>query len=313
MIIPNGDLDLLTVGEALVDFISETPAEHLREVELFRRHQGGSPTNVAVNVAKLGGTAAVVAKVGIGAFGTFIKSELRASGVDTNYLLMDHRVHTTVVFVARTSDTPDFAALRAGDAQLGPGDVPADAIRRSRVVHSSAFALSRQPERVAVQRAFALAAEHGKLTSLDPNYSPIIWPQRTEALNVIGDILTRTTFIKPSLDDCRRLFNDDVEPGLYVDRFHDMGANTVVLTMGQDGTLASDGRRKFHVPARPVRVKDVTGAGDSFWGGFLVAILDGHELERSVRFACEVAARKLATIGPLPGTIDRRDIYAAIG
>ncbi|NOY55484.1 MAG: sugar kinase [Actinobacteria bacterium] len=312
MIIANGDLDLLTVGEALVDFISETPAEHLREVELFRRHQGGSPANVAVNVAKLGGKAAVVAKVGIGAFGAFIKSELRASGVDTDYLLMDHRVHTTVVFVARTSGTPDFEALRAGDAQLGPGDVPADAIRRSRIVHSSAFALSRQPERVAVQRAFALATRHGKLTSLDPNYSPIIWPQRTEALNVIKGLLTRTTFTKPSLDDCHRLFNDDVEPGLYVDRFHDMGADTVVLTMGPDGTLASDGHRRFHVPARPVRVRDATGAGDSFWGGFLVAMLDGHDLERSVRFACEIAARKLATIGPFPGTIDRREIYAAI-
>ncbi|NIA24287.1 MAG: carbohydrate kinase [Gammaproteobacteria bacterium] len=313
MIIPNGDLDLLAVGEALVDFISEMPAKHLREVELFRRYQGGSAANVAVNVAKLGGAAAVVAKVGIGAFGTFIKSELRASGVNTDYLLMDHRVHTTVVFVARTTGTPDFEALRAGDAQLGPGDIPADAIRRSRIVYSTAFALSRQPERVAVQRAFALATEHGRLTSLDPNYSPIVWPQRNEALNVIRGLLTRTTFVKPSLDDCRRLFNDDVEPGLYVDRFHDMGASTVVLTMGADGVIASDGRRKFYVPARPVKVRDVTGAGDSFWGGFLVATLDGHDLERSVRFAGEVAARKLAAVGPLPGVIDRREIYASIG
>jgi len=312
MIIPDGDLDLLTVGEAVVDLIAETPGDHLHQVELFRRYQGGSPANVAVNFAKLGGTAAVVAKVGIGAFGTFIKSELKAAGVNTNYLLMDHRVHTTVVFVARTSGTPDFEALRAGDAQLEAGDIPAEAIRRSRVVHSSAFALSQRPERDAVQRAFTLATEQGKLTSLDPNYSPIVWPQRDEALNVIEELLAHTTFTKPSLDDCHRLFNDDVDPDVYVDRFHEMGANTVVLTMGADGALASNGVRKFHVPTRPVEVVDVTGAGDSFWGGFLVAVLDGNDLERSVRFAREVVERKLTTVGPFPGTIDRSEIYALI-
>ncbi len=309
MNIPDGDIDLLTVGEALVDFISEAPGDHLRDVEVFRRHQGGSPSNVAVNVAKLGGTAAVIAKVGIGAFGTFIKSELRAAGVNTDYLLMDHRVHTTVVFVARTSGTPDFEALRAGDVELGPGDVPAEAVGRSRMVHSGAFALSAQPERVAVQRAFSLAFEHGKLTSLDPNYSPIVWPQRDEALQVIGDLLRRTTFTKPSLDDSRRLFNDDADPDLYVDRFHDMGAENVILTMGSDGVLASDGRHRFHVPARKVEVVDVTGAGDSFWGGFLVATLDGNGLERSVRFAREVVERKLETVGPVLGTIDRNELY----
>jgi sugar/nucleoside kinase (ribokinase family) len=64
-----------------------------------------------------------------------------------------------------------------------------------------------------------------------------------------------------------------------------------------------------HVPARPIEVVDVTGAGDSFWAGFLVALLDGHPLERCALFAREIVELKLTTVGPLPSTIDRADIY----
>jgi fructokinase len=312
MLTPDGDLDVLAVGEALVDLVSETPAQHLQEVEVFRRHQGGAPTNVAVNVAKLGGSAGVIAKIGIGAVGSFIKAELAAAGVTTDYLVMDHKVHTTVVFVSQTSGTPDFEAFRAGDAQLAPADVSEGSIRRARVVHSSAFALSRQPQRGAVQRSFALAFDHGRFTSLDPNYSPTVWPRRREALTVITELMPHTTFTKPSLDDCRRLFDDDVEPDRYLDRFHEMGAGHVALTMGAGGVLASDGARRFHMPARPVQVKDATGAGDAFWAGFLVATLDGNDFERSLLFARAVVERKLGTIGPLPVSVDRQELYASL-
>jgi len=312
MLIPQGDLDVLTIGEALVDFVSENPAPSLQEAEVFRRHQGGAPTNVAVNVQKLGATSAVVAKVGIGAFGSFIKAQLLAAGVTTDYLVMDHHVHTTVVFVARTSGTPDFEAFRAGDARLRPGDIPEAAIRRARVVHSTAFALSRQPQRGAVQRAFSLATREGKLTSLDPNYSPIVWPRRREAIEVITELMADTTFTKPSIDDCHRLFDDDVDPERYVDRFHEMGAEAVVLTMGAEGMLGSFGGTRTHVPARQVEVRDATGAGDAFWAGFLVAMLDGSEFERSLLFARAVVERKLATVGPLPVSVDRQEIYASL-
>ncbi len=48
---------------------------------------------------------------------------------------------------------------------------------------------SREPCRSAVERAFQLAIEHEKIISLDPNYSPVIWPDYREAMEVIEHML----------------------------------------------------------------------------------------------------------------------------
>ncbi len=309
--IPAGDLDVLAVGEALVDFISDDDTEWLREAETFRRHLGGSPANIAMYVAKLGGRSALIAKTGIGAFGTFIKAQLRAAGVSDRFLMMDHRVHTSVVFISRTTATPEFEVLRRADYQLTPDEIDADAVASARVVHASTFALSRPPCRDAVVRAFALAKEHGKLVSLDPNYSPVVWPEYTEAREIIESVFRYADLTKPSLDDCRRLFGDDAPADHYPDRFHELGPRLVVLTMGRDGMLLSLDGQQSHVPVRPVEVKDATAAGDAFWAGFLVALLDGNALERTARFARAVVERKLAVVGHVDGPIDRDEVYAA--
>jgi fructokinase len=279
---------------------------------VFRKYQGGSPANIAVNVSKLGGTAAVISKTGIGSFGQFLKAALQRAGVVTDYMVMDHLVHTTVIFVSRTEGTPDFEAFRAGDYKLAPTDVNEEAIARARVIHASTFALSREPCRSAVEKAFRLAEDHGKIISLDPNYSRRIWPNYREARDVLEHMLGYATITKPSLDDASRVFGAQEKPETYIQWFHEMGPPIVVLTMGADGILLSEEGEVTYVPARKVEVVDATGAGDSFWAGFLTALLDGSSLERCALFAREIVERKLSTVGPLPNTIDRDEIYRRV-
>jgi fructokinase len=307
--IPDGDLDLLAVGETLIDCISVEETDSLRNAFTFRKYQGGSPANIAVYVAKLGGKAAVVSKTGIGAFGQFLREELQESGVLTDYLVMDRRVHTSVIFISRSKGTADFEAFRGGDYRLEPGEVNEDAIKRSRVVHASTFALSREPCRLAVEKAFHLARRHSKIISLDPNYSPLIWPDRQEAHRVLRRMMGYATITKPSLDDATRFFGPGRTAEEYIELFHDMGPNIVVFSAGSEGVFLSEGGRITHVPARQIEVVDATGAGDSFWAGFLVALLDGNSLQRCALFAREIAERKLTTVGPLPDAIDRQSVY----
>src|SRR5918997_352880 len=209
-------LDLLAVGETLVDFISVEQTDSLRNATTFRRYLGGSPANIAVNVSKLGGASAVVSKTGIGAFAQFIKSELQRHGVSTEYLIMDHHNRTTVAFVSSTSGKPDFEIARSGDFLLRPEEVSEEAIARARVVHASTFALSREPCRSAVRKVFRLAHERGKVVSLDPNYSNRIWPNHKEARGVLKEMYRYVDITKPSLDDAARIFVREHEPEQYI-------------------------------------------------------------------------------------------------
>jgi sugar/nucleoside kinase (ribokinase family) len=254
MKIPEGDLDLLAIGELVVDMISDEEADSLSGAATFRKYLGGSPANIATNVAKLGGKSATVSKTGIGAFGQFLKMELQRAGVNTDYLVMDHLVHTTVIFVSRTTGTPDFEAFRSGDYRLEPKEVAEEAIRRARVVHASTFALSRQPCRSAVEKTFQLAQEQGKLISLDPNYSPKIWPDYKEAKQVLRQMLGYVTLTKPSLDDAIRLFGEDKSPEAYIELFHEMGPKVVVLTMGAKGIILSEEGKLTRIPAQVIKV-----------------------------------------------------------
>ncbi len=310
--IPTGDLDVLVIGETLVDLISEEETDSLFDAATFRKYLGGSPANIATTVAKLGGQATLISKTGIGAFGQFLKAELRRAGVQTDYMVMDHRVHTSVIFVSRTKGTPDFEAFRSGDYRLEPQEVSLEAIHRAKVVHASTFALSREPCRAAVEHAFQLAQEQGKLISLDPNYSPKIWPDYREAMEVLRHMMGYATLAKPSLDDARRVFGEGKPPEEYIALFHELGPQIVVLTMGAAGSILSMAGQRTHIPAQPVKIVDATGAGDAFWAGFLVALLDGNPLERCAYFAREVVGRKLTRVGPLPDNLDRAEIYAAI-
>ena len=83
MVSPGQHLDVLTVGEMVVDFISAEKTDTLSNATTFKRYLGGSPANIAVYVSKLGGRSAVIAKTGIGAFGNFLKRSLPRPGVDT--------------------------------------------------------------------------------------------------------------------------------------------------------------------------------------------------------------------------------------
>jgi fructokinase len=307
---PGAQIDLLAVGEILIDLISMERTDSLRDASVFRRYLGGSPANLALNVSRLGRNAAIVGKIGCGPFGQFLKDGLEHGGVYTEYVVMDPKVHTSIIFVSQTSGTPDFQPRRDSDYKLRPDEIPQAAIDVAQVVHTSTWPLSREPSRSAALEALQAASKAGKIVSFDPNYSPIVWPDYAEAQAVMRQAYRSVTLSKASLDDAHRFFGPGRSSREYIDMFHELGPKTVVFTMGKAGSFISqEGRLLGHLPTREVKVVDVTGAGDAFWAGFLVALLDGNVLERCLLFAREVAELKLQTVGPLPAKVDRNVLY----
>jgi fructokinase len=306
-------LDVLAVGEALIDFISETEQGSLVDSHRFIMYPGGEVTNVALNVSRLGGSAAIVARVGDDAFGIFLRHHLATAGVDTTYMRTTPHVPTTLVVVTRQTATPDFAAYRGADAQMLPGDMPLSLLQSTALVHTSAFALSQEPSSSTVLEFVAQAHTAGCLISFDPNYHPRLWRIEATPLSVFEKVCSHTFLVKPSLDDCMRLFGVGKSPEGYAKHFRDLGVQQVVLTMGSADILLASAEGTSYYSTPQVEVADVTGAGDSFWAGLLLATLDGYSMPEAIRVAQAVAAIKLRRVGPLSQNIDRTELYVRLG
>ncbi len=302
--------DLISVGEVLIDLISEQMAPALDQAVKFRRFLGGQVANVAWNVSLRGGRTALVGCVGADGFGRFLRQELNDVGVDTAYLHQITAAPTTLSFIVRHTATPDFIIYRGADALLSPSQIPAQAIAQTRPLHASAFSLSKEPSRSAVLHALQVARPANCLVSLDPNYHPRIWDGTVPHLEVLEEAYSYVDVTKPSWDDCRRLFGPQADPQACLSRFLEWGAKVVVLTAGREGAIvALQSGERWKLAAHEIRVSDVTGAGDAFWAGLLVGLLDGLTPLRAAQAGQRVAEIKLATFGPLREPLNRAEIY----
>src|SRR5260370_8226108 len=187
-------------------------------------YPGGTVTNVALNVSRLGGIAAVVARVGDDAFGLFLRDYLVSAGVETTYLHTTSNIPTTLVVVTRQTATPAFAVYRGADALLLPGDMPLTLLQSTSLVHTSAFALSHEPPRSAILGFIAQAHTPGSPTTFHPNYDQPQWDINSHPLSVFEKICPYVFLPKPSLYHSIRIFVTRKTPEAYGTHFLDLGA-----------------------------------------------------------------------------------------
>ncbi|MFQ5650265.1 MAG: carbohydrate kinase family protein [bacterium] len=308
------EIDVLAVGEFLCDFISHEACDNLEKARDFHRYRGGSPANLAANLACLGNRTALIACVGNEGLGHFLKKQLKEAGVITDYIITDPIAPTSMVILTKTQGTPDFIAYRVADVMIKPEHISGNVIQRSSIYHTTCFALSREPAQSSILGGAGRASELGCHLSIDVNYAPSIWDNREEAQRIVAKYCSHGALTKISLDDISRLFDDStLTAEEAISRFHNWGAELVCLTKGAKGSLVSwnHGANQEHVPGREVLVSDATGAGDAFWAGFLTAWLDGHQPPECILAGSNLAAFKLKTVGPLNSRIDKSAIYVS--
>lgn len=299
--------DLIAIGETLIDFISRDFVPSLRFAGQFGAHLGGEPINVASNVARLGGTSAVITKVGADGLGAFAVQQLELAGVNTDLVVLDPARPTSVALVTRSVATPDFLIHRGADANLDVHDLPPTV--EADWVHTSAFALSQAPLRDAVLEFVRRAKRDGAKVSFDPNYHPRVWgDQRPE--DVFPELLAHVDVVKASNDDCSRICGHDVSVEEGIDKLRGFGAEHVIMTAGSDAvSFTADGEIRS-LPIPPVDVRDVTGAGDAFWSGYITATLRDVDPTLAVAAGVAVAARAVQTVGPFEGHVDLDEVLA---
>lgn len=299
--------DVICAGEILIDFIGHQREVAIHETRDYHRYLGGSPTNVAMNLARLGLSVKLAATVGHDGFGEYIMEKLKDNGVQTDLVRVDKSVPTSVIFVSKTIGTPDFIAYRNADTQILHTQIPNTQFAEAALFHTTAFALSKNPAQQTILTYAKKASESGCTLSIDLNYSPRIWPDRTKAMAVFKEYFAYDPLVKISEDDMERLFEEKKSHAEIFDFFHnEMNVSNVCLTLGSEGVKFSRKHKELITlpAARVENVLDATGAGDAFWSGFLFAHIQGFDIEKSLRVALSLAAIKLQHVGRLPQNVD---------
>ncbi|WP_223633842.1 carbohydrate kinase [Corallococcus sp. EGB] len=313
-----GPLDVVCVGETLVDFLPVAGgAARVRDVEAWKPAPGGSPANVSVGLARLGLRSAMVGVVGSDEFGHFLRDRLAADGVDVSRLRQVDHARTGLLFVsldAHGERTFTYFRTRSAEFLLDDSDVDGDFVRRAKALHCGSNSLLLPEAREAMVRMLTLAREAGMLVSCDPNLRLHVWTQPEELQVLLGRMLPLCTVVKLSEEEIHFATGEhSPEAALHV--LAAKGVRLPVVTLGPRGAVFLWRGEVLSVPAPQVTVVDTTGAGDGFVSAMLSGLVRGYgdaaSLEGATRedlvalmtFAAGVGARvvtKLGAVAALP-------------
>ncbi|EPV6724499.1 aminoimidazole riboside kinase, partial [Escherichia coli] len=157
------------LGDAVVDLLSESDGRLLP-------CPGGAPANVAVGIARLGGTSGFIGRVGDDPFGALMQRTLLTEGVDITYLKQDewHRTSTVLVDLNDQGERSfTFMVRPSADLFLETTDLPC--WRHGEWLHLCSIALSAEPSRTSAFTAMTAIRHAGGFVSFDPNIREDLW------------------------------------------------------------------------------------------------------------------------------------------
>lgn len=311
--------DVVALGELVIDLV---PARGADGGTCFAAKPGGAPGNVAVGVARLGGRAAMLSKVGDETFGRLLITTLAGYGVATDGVVTTREGPTSLAIVTVAPDGErDFTLYRKGCAELtyAPAEVATHMIRASRILHVGSLLLGEPVCGAAQRHAVRTAREAGVLVSVDVNLRPSLWPDREEMRAVALEAAEEADILKVSADELALMSGtEDVEEGLQ--RLWRPGRRITAVTFGSNGALLATARARGRAPGFAVDVVDTVGCGDAFAASLLADLASSQAefefasgLERLARRACAAGALAATAAGAMEGlpTAARRDAFLA--
>ena len=311
--------DVVALGELLIDFTSSGNSDS--GMRIFEQNPGGAPANVLCSMARMGAKTAFIGKVGDDMHGAFLRETLNDMKVDTQGLRVDPASFTTLAFVELTDSGErkfSFARKPGADTQLKPDELPLELLANTRIFHFGSLSLTDEPVRSATLKAVVSAKNSGAIISYDPNYRPLLWESRDLAINQMRRVIPFVDVIKIS-DEETELLTGVKSPEVASQKLLDSGISCVVVTLGKNGALIRTKDCLRQIRPHDCKVIDTTGAGDSFWGGFLYRLaqsgkkpigMTADEAVDFVVFANAVATLCVQKRGAIPAMPSLEDVLA---
>jgi ribokinase len=297
--------DIVVVGSLNMDLIVRTPRIPAPGETIlgtaFSTAPGGKGANQAVAASRLGAPVKMVGRLGADEFGKTLRSNCSAVGVDTKLVADDTETATGVALISVDEQGQNSIIVVPGaNGRVTRRDVDnaRDAIRDARVVVA-------QLEIPLDTVAYALhtARSAGALTILNPA------PARALTREILRDVDILVPNETEAAQLTERAITDFDSAVQAAAALRDLGAQRVVITMGEQGAVALDEKgQAAHVAAYKIKAVDTTAAGDAFVGALAAALGRDLDWETSLRMASAAGALAATKLGAQPSLPTRAEV-----
>ncbi|MGH3626691.1 MAG: ribokinase [Sciscionella sp.] len=297
---------IVVLGSCVVDLLVSVPRRPATGETViatdFSMFAGGKGLNQAVGVARSGGDATLIGRIGEDPFGATAIEALDQAGVSREFLMQDPDARTGLGLpLVEPSGANAIVFVPGANACVGVSDVAAaaPAIRRADML----LLQLELPVETAVEAARVAAAT---ATRVLLNAAPAV-PVPPVLLGLV-DLLVVNEIEAGQL--AGRGGTDASTADVASELFRRWEPAAVVVTLAHDGVLIVDlhGARTF--PAYAVDTVDAVGAGDAFCAGFAVELCRGESCDDALVYAQAAGALTVTKRGAEPAIPRRAEIDA---
>lgn len=278
--------DIIGLGQVTVDEIYILQfIPKIDEVVFVKKRvkqQGGMVTTALKTISRLGGSVEFIGGIGDDDNGKYVLDVFRDGNIDIKQVEIFKNQATAYSVILVDKKTGKRTIINNPGVQKVDLKLKIPDITGAKIIH-----LDGSWFETAVETA-RLAREKGITVSIDlspSNYDSKVF----ELIKLCNYIIVPWKFAK-----YHTLKTTPLMAGRKLLKY---GPDAVIITKGGNGSLVISEDKEFKIPAFQVSVKDTTGAGDSFHGGFLFGLIKNYNLKEAVVFASAVAALNCTKIG----------------
>ncbi|EFB2168901.1 aminoimidazole riboside kinase [Escherichia coli] len=296
------------LGDAVVDLLPESDGRLLP-------CPGGAPANVAVGIARLGGTSGFIGRVGDDPFGALMQRTLLTEGVDITYLKQDewHRTSTVLVDLNDQGERSfTFMVRPSADLFLETTDLPC--WRHGECLHLCSIALSAEPSRTSAFTAMTAIRHAGGFVSFDPNIREDLWQDEHLLRLCLRQALQLADVVKLSEEEWRLISGKTQNDRDICALAKEYEIAMLLVTKGAEGVVVCYRGQVHHFAGMSVNCVDSTGAGDAFVAGLLTGLsstglsTDEREMRRIIDLAQRCGALAVTAKGAMTALPCRQEL-----
>ncbi len=288
----------------------------LRYVAEFERKVGGAELNLAIGCARLGMRSAWISRLGDDEFGRYVYNFARGEGIDVSNVRFMEGYTTSVNFKEIREDGAGrtfYYRMNSPTLTLKAEDLPIEDIKNSRILHiTGVFSAIRQNDMSVIHKAIEIAKKNNVLVAFDPNIRFKLW-SKEEARNCLTQLLPYVDIMLTGAEEAEFLLGvRDLDE--MIAKFTEYGIGCMAIKQGSEGSVGYNEGLKVSMPAVKVNtIADTVGAGDGFDAGFLLGIIRGWPLEKTLTFANTVGSMVVSVSGDNEGLPYYEEVMQKLG